>query len=98
MSIEEGGSLAAGLAFAVILLVYFIEVLRARDTNEISFFTFAAHLVTIGALLLGGGEVAGSFILTSIASSGSLAFYLIGLNGLFVPLGMLYYIARFFLR
>ena len=91
MTLPQWGSLIVGLGAALIIMVYFIEVIRSYRAEKLTPKAFFIHLTVILGILLGAGEVAGSIILDIIVEEGSIWLYLIGLNSPLIVIGGGYY-------
>ena len=86
-----------GLAIGFLLLVFFIELQRVYDEERIAPGRYFLGLVTIIVLYLGGGTAASGVILNRLVQLGGLplGLYLTGLNVMFLPAALYFYIARF---
>ena len=94
MSFAAIASLLGGIALGLVPAAYYIEVTRAYDNRDIEFPSYARHPWSIAVLLVGGGQLAGGVFVSAIIEAGELWWYLIGLNGLFFSVAVIFSLLR----
>ena len=98
MSLAQFVSLLDGLAFASILALFLFQTVVTWDKREISFNQFGTSIMIILVALVGGGNVGGGLFLSVIMKEGTILWYLIGLNGLFLSVIVVILISRWLTR
>ena len=98
MSLAQFVSLLGGLAFASILALFLFQTVVTWDKREISFNQFGTSIMIILVALVGGGNVGGGLFLSVIMKEGTILWYLIGLNGLFLSVIVVILISRWLTR